>query len=165
DVQYLLTFGILVAVGLVISGLAESARREAKARAAAALDAEGERLRNTLLSSISHDLRTPLAVMSGASSSLIESGERPGAAERRALAESIFQQARAMAEVMGNVLQMTRLETGAISLKRDWSSIGEIAGSVLDRLAPALARHRVMLELADDLPLVRVDATLIEQAL
>jgi len=165
DVQYLLTFGILLAVGLVISGLAESARREARARAAAALDAEAERLRNTLLSSISHDLRTPLAVMSGASSSLMESGERFGAAERRALAESIFQQARAMAEVMGNVLQMTRLETGAIALKRDWSSIGEIAGSVLDRLAERLSQHRVMLDLPGDLPLVRVDATLIEQVL
>src|SRR5690349_15143585 len=124
DLQYLLTFAIMLLVGLVIAGLADSARREARARAAAALEAETERLRGTLLSSISHDLRTPLAVMSGASSSLLESGERMPAAERRALAQSIFEQARAMSDVMGNVLQMTRLETGAIALERDWASLG-----------------------------------------
>ncbi|HEV7477101.1 MAG TPA: DUF4118 domain-containing protein [Burkholderiales bacterium] len=165
DVQYLVTFITMLAVGLVISGLAENARRAARARAAAALEVETERMRSALLSSISHDLRTPLAVMSGASSSLVESGERLAPAERRALAKSIFQQSSAMAEVMGNVLQMTRLETGAIALKRDWASLGEIAGTVLDRLSGPLARHRVMLDLPADLPLVRVDATLIEQAL
>src|SRR4051812_35449054 len=165
DAQYLVTFAILLAVGLVISGLAHSARREGQARAAAALEADTERMRSALLSSISHDLRTPLAVMSGASSSLAENGERLGVEERRALAASIFEQARGMAEVMGNVLQMTRLETGAIALKRDWASLDEIAGSALDRLAAPLARQRVMLELPADLPLVRVDALLIEQAL
>src|SRR5262245_24041905 len=88
DAQYLVTFAIMLAVGLVVSGLAESARREEQARVALAAQAEADRLRSTLLSSISHDLRTPLAVMSGASSSLAESGERLPAAERRALAES-----------------------------------------------------------------------------
>jgi two-component system sensor histidine kinase KdpD len=165
DAQYLVTFVIMLAVGLVISGLAERARHQEKARAALAVEAETERVRSALLSSISHDLRTPLAVMSGASSSLVESGERLDAAERRALAESIFEQSSAMAEVMGNVLQMTRLETGAMALRRDWASLGEIAGSVLDRLAGRLARHRVMLDLPGDLPLVRVDASLIEQVL
>lgn len=165
DAQYLVTFSIMLAVGLVISGLAEAARREEQARAELAAHAEAERLRSTLLSSISHDLRTPLAVMSGASSSLVESGERLTPAERRALAESIYQQSRSMAEVMGNVLQMTRLETGAIVLKRDWASLAEIAGSALDRLAARLRDHRVMLDLPGDLPLVRVDAILVEQAL
>lgn len=165
DIQYLVTFAIMLAVGLVISGLAESARRQEKARAALAVVAETERVRSALLSSISHDLRTPLAVMSGASSSLAERGEQLGADERRALAQSIFQQSRDMAEVMGNVLQMTRLETGTIEIRRDWASITEIAGSALDRLAGRLAQHRVMLDLPADLPLVRVDATLIEQVL
>jgi two-component system sensor histidine kinase KdpD len=165
DAQYLVTFAILLAVGLVISGLAERARWQEQARATLAVEAETERVRSALLSSISHDLRTPLAVMSGASSSLVESGERLGPGERRALAESIFRHSRAMADVMGNVLQMTRLETGTLKLKRDWSSIEEIAGSVLDRLGGRLAQHRVMLDLPAGLPLVRVDATLVEQAL
>jgi two-component system sensor histidine kinase KdpD len=103
--------------------------------------------------------------MSGASSSLAERGEQLGAGERRALADSIFRQSRDMAEVMGNVLQMTRLETGAIALERDWDSLAEIAGSALERAAARLAQHRLMIDLPPDLPLVRVDAILIEQVL
>jgi two-component system sensor histidine kinase KdpD len=76
DAQYLLTFAIMVAVALVIAGLMESRRRQSVAQAKLALEAETERVRNTLLASISHDLRTPLSVMMGASSSLMEIGER-----------------------------------------------------------------------------------------
>jgi len=165
DFQYLVTFAIMLAVGLVISGLAGAVRRQNQASAALALEAETERVRSALLASISHDLRTPLAVMSGASSSLAERGEQLSSDERQALADSIFRQSRGMAEMMGNILQMTRLETGAIEPKRDWASLAEIASTALDRLAGSLAHHRVMLDLPDDLPLVRVDAILIEQAL
>jgi two-component system sensor histidine kinase KdpD len=165
DVQYLLTFAIMLAVALVISGLMARGRRQAEARAALALEAETERIRSTLLASISHDLRTPLAVMTGASSSLAEGGERLSPQERIALAQSIYGQARDMAEQVAKVLQMTRLETGGIALERDWAAIPEIAGSVLARLSERLAGHRLMVDLPADLPLVRVDATLIDQAL
>jgi two-component system sensor histidine kinase KdpD len=165
DVQYLLTFAIMLAVGLVISGLTESVRRQAKAQAALEVAAETERIRSALLASISHDLRTPLAVMSGASSSLAENGERLAPEERRALARSVFEQSREMSEHVAKVLQMTRLETGAIELERDWAALGEIAGSVLRRLGERLASHRMVVELPEDLPLLRVDAALIEQAL
>lgn len=165
DVQYLLTFAIMLAVGLVISRLVESVRRQAAAQAALEIEAETERIRSTLLASISHDLRTPLAVMAGASSSLAESGERLSAAERQALAKSVFDQAREMSEHVAKVLQMTRLETGAIKLQRDWVSLAELVGTVLSRLAERMATHRVIVELPDDLPLVRVDAALIEQVL
>jgi two-component system sensor histidine kinase KdpD len=165
DIQYLLTFAIMLAVALVISGLMESRTRQARAQAALTLEAETERIRSTLLASISHDLRTPLAVMTGASSSLAEGGERLSREERDALARSIFNQARDMSEQVAKVLQMTRLETGAMKLERDWAAISEIAGSVLERLAERLAGHRLVLDLAPDLPLLRVDATLIEQLL
>ena len=165
DVQYLLTFVIMLAVALVISRLVESVRRQAAAQASLQVEAETERIRSALLASISHDLRTPLAVMAGASSSLAESGERLSAAERQALAQSVFDQAREMSEHVAKVLQMTRLETGAIHVERDWTALAEIVGSVLARLAERLAAHRVIVEVPDDLPLVRVDATLIEQAL
>ena len=122
-------------------------------------------MRNALLASISHDLRTPLAVISGASSSLIEKGNALPAVEREALAKSIFHQSREMTELIANVLQMTRLEGGAIALERDWHSLGEIAGSVLTRLAERLAKHHIRVWLPDKLPLVRVDAGLIEQVL
>ena len=165
DPQHLLTFAIMLAVALVISHLVSSVRAQAKAQAELAVAAETERVRSALLASISHDLRTPLAVMSGASSSLAERGEQLGADERRALAGTIYRQARDMAEVMGNVLQMTRFESGAIAIERDWDSLAEIAGSALERVGARLAQHRLMVDLPPDLPLVRVDAILIEQVL
>ena len=165
DIQYLLTFAIMLAVALVISWLVENVRRQAAEQAALEVEAETERIRSALLASVSHDLRTPLAVMAGASSSLAESGDRLSSAERKALAMSVFDQAREMSEHVTKILQMTRLETGAIRMDRDWAAFGEIVGSVLGRLATRLAQHRVIVEVPDDLPLVRVDATLIEQAL
>ena len=165
DAQYLLTFAIMLAVGLVIARLADSVRVQAEAQAKLEAAAETERVRSTLLASISHDLRTPLAVMTGASSSLAERGERLSPEERQALARSLYGQAREMSERVAKLLQMTRLETGGIRLERDWDSIADIAGASLARLRERLGRHRVVLELPDDLPLVRVDAALIDQAL
>ena len=165
DLQYLLTFAIMLAVGLIIVGLKDSLRRQAATQARLNLQAETERIRSALLASISHDLRTPLAIMSGASSSLAERGERMSAEERGALARSVFDQAREMSAHVDKVLQMTRLEAGAIELERDWDSLGEIAGAVLRRLADHAASHRIVVDLADDLPLLRVDAALIDQVL
>jgi two-component system sensor histidine kinase KdpD len=163
--HYLLTFGMMLAVGLIVSGLTGRVRERARAQAELALEAETERIRNALLSSISHDLRTPLAVITGASSTLAERGERLPAPERTALANSIFEQARDMSELVAKVLQMTRLESEAIALERDWCSLAEIAAAVVRRLKPRLADHLVMVDLPDELPLVRVDGALIEQAL
>ena len=165
DVQYLLTFAIMIAVAVVIAGLKQQLQREAEAQGRLEVQAETERLRATLLASISHDLRTPLAVMTGASSSLAESGERLAPEERRALAQSVFEQARELSEHVAKVLDMTRLESGAPQLDRDWASIEEITASVLRRHQSRLAAHRLIVELPNDLPLVRVDAALLEQAL
>jgi two-component system, OmpR family, sensor histidine kinase KdpD len=164
DVQYLLTFAIMLAVALVISRLVESVRSRAAVQASLEVEAEMERIRSTLLASISHDLRTPLAVMAGASSSLAESGERLAPEQRRALAQSVFEQAKRMSDHVGKILEMTRLETGAIKPDRDWAAVPEIVGSVLQRLQERLSAHRVLVELDEDLPLVRVDASLIEHA-
>jgi two-component system sensor histidine kinase KdpD len=152
------TFAAQIALALERAQLADKAQQ-------ASIDAETEGLRNALLASISHDLRTPLAVIAGASSSLAEKGAGLGSDEREALARSIYEQTQEMSELVGNVLDMTRLEAGTIALQRDWYALGEIAGSVLRRLRDRLAVHPVRVELAADLPLVRVDATLIEQML
>ena len=165
DVQYLLTFAIMIGVAVVITGLKENLQREAQAQARLAVEAETEHLRATLLASISHDLRTPLAVMSGASSSLALRGEQLPAGERQALAQSIFAHSRELSEHVAKILDMTRLESGALELDRDWASVDEIVASVLRRHEPRLANNMVMVELPADLPLVRVDAVLIEQAL
>jgi two-component system sensor histidine kinase KdpD len=165
DLQYLLTFAIMIAVAVVISGLKERLRREARAQARLAVDAEQEHLRATLLASISHDLRTPLAVMAGASSSLAERGERLPPAERAALARSVFEQSRELSEHVAKILDMTRLESGTLTPARDWCSMEEIVAAVLRRLESRLATHRLVVEVPGDLPLVRVDGALVEQAL
>ena len=152
------TFAAQIALALERAQLAERAQR-------ASIDAETEGLRNALLASISHDLRTPLAVISGASSTLAEKDGALAPQARVELARSIFEQSQQMASLVANVLEMTRLEGGAIALERDWHALGEIAGSVLGRLRERLAAHPVTVELPRDLPLVRVDATLIEQVL
>ena len=163
DAQYLLTFAIMVAVALVISRLVQRVRLQAREQATLEVQAETERIRSALLASISHDLRTPLAVIAGASSTLAERGERLPSDERQALATAVFDQARDLSERVSKVLQMTRLETGALAVEREWSSPAEIVSSALERLAQRMAAHRVVLEVPDDLPLLRVDAPLIEQ--
>lgn len=165
DAQYLLTFAIMLAVAVVVSGLAGRVRRDAEERSRMAIETETERIRSTLLASISHDLRTPLSVISGASSSLAEGGERLAPGERASLARSIFERSSDMAAHVDKILQMTRLESNAIVIERDWASLGEIAASALARLGERLEGHRLLMELPDDLPLVRVDAPLVEQAL
>jgi two-component system, OmpR family, sensor histidine kinase KdpD len=165
DVQYLFTFGIMLAVALVISHLVESVRQQARKQAALAVETETERIRSALLASISHDLRTPLAVMAGASSTLAEAGDRLTREEREGLVKSVLDQSRKMSERVAKVLQMTRLETGAIKLERDWTDVNDIVSSVLTRLKERMASHRVLTEISPGLPLLRVDAALIEQAL
>jgi two-component system sensor histidine kinase KdpD len=152
------TFAGQIALALERAQLAERAER-------ASVDAKAEGLRNALLASISHDLRTPLAVISGASSSLAEKGPLLSPQEREALARSIFEQSQQMSDLVANVLQITRLEGGAIALNRDWHSLSELVGSVLARLREPLASHPLKVQLPGGLPLVRVDAMLIEQVL
>ena len=165
DPQYVLTFAMMLGVGLIVSELTRRVRARARAQAALEIEAETERIRSALLASISHDLRTPLAVITGSASTLAERGERLPAEERAALAQSIYQQARDVSELVTKVLQMTRLESGEIRLERDWDSLNEIVESVLRRLRERLSTHLMMVDLPDDLPLVRVDASLIEQVL
>jgi len=152
------TFAGQVALAIERAQLGERAQR-------AQVSAETEGLRNALLASISHDLRTPLAVISGASSGLAERGEQMSAAERAALARSVFEQSQQMASLVANVLEMTRLEAGSIALDLDWHALGEIVGAVLRRLQQPLAGRPLAIDVPADLPLVRVDAALIEQVI
>jgi two-component system sensor histidine kinase KdpD len=165
DVQYLLTFAIMVVVALVISRLVRDVREQSRAQAELAIEAESERIRSALLASISHDLRTPLAVIVGASSSLVDAGERLRADERQALAKSVLEQSRDMSERVAKILELTRLEAGGLTLERDWSAPSDIVRAALSRLRERMASHRVIVDVPDDLPLIRVDAALIEQAL
>lgn len=145
--------------------IAAAAERVLLAADAAKLarQAETESLRNSLLNAISHDLRTPLAVLVGASSSLIVDADRLSGAARAELAATVHDEATRMTALVNNLLDMARLESGAIALACEWTPLEEIVGSVLARLRDVLAAHPVKVELPADLPLLHVDPVLLEQ--
>ncbi len=129
----------------------------------AQLQMETEQMRSSLLSSVSHDLRTPLAVMTGAASTLLE--DALDAPTRRELTESILQEAQRLNRLVRNLLDMTRLEAGAVRVNKEWQPLEEVVGSALNRVDDALSGRTVVTDLAADLPLVPLDAVLIEQVL
>ncbi|MBK1839175.1 sensor histidine kinase KdpD [Azospirillum sp. YIM B02556] len=129
------------------------------------LAAETERLRSALLTSISHDLRTPLASILGSATSLVSYGPMMDEADRRDLAATIQEEAERLNRFIANLLDMTRLESGAIRPRTGAVDLSEVVGSALERMSRILAGHRVEVDLAAGLPMVDIDAVLIEQAL
>jgi two-component system, OmpR family, sensor histidine kinase KdpD len=127
--------------------------------------AETERLRAALLTSISHDLRTPLASILGSVSSLRSYPDRYDAAQREELLATLQGEAERLNRFVANLLDMTRLESGAIELRLDLFDLAEIVGAALHRASDVLAHHCVDVDVAPDLPMVRVDAVLFEQVL
>jgi two-component system sensor histidine kinase KdpD len=124
---------------------------------------ETERLRNSLLSSVSHDLRTPLATITGAATTILESGTRLDQRTQQELVESVRDEADRLNRLVQNLLEMTRLESGALQLHRDWHPVEEVVGAALGRLAKTLGTRRVSVSIPPDLPLVKIDDVLIEQ--
>jgi two-component system sensor histidine kinase KdpD len=137
----------------------------ARGLAEARVLAETERLRAALLTSISHDLRTPLASIIGTVSSLRSFADKYDAADRDELLATLEGEAERLNRFVGNLLDMTRLESGAIELKLDLTDIGEIIGAALERAGAILAAHRVEVTIASDLPMLRLDPILFEQVL
>jgi two-component system, OmpR family, sensor histidine kinase KdpD len=127
--------------------------------------AETERLRSALLTSISHDLKTPLAAVLGAAGTLRNFGQRLGDAEKADLLATIIDESERLNRFIANLLDMTKLESGAATPNVALYDIGEIVGSTLRRASRILSRHHVELELASDLPMLELDAVLFEQAL
>lgn len=131
----------------------------------ARLKAETETLRNTLLSSVSHDLRTPMAAIKGAATTLLHSDITLDEAGRHELLQTISEEVEHLNRVIRNVLDMTRLESGAITVKKEWQSLEEIVGVVLNRLGARLKDHPLTTNLPADLPLVPFDPLLLDQVL
>ncbi len=124
---------------------------------------ETEQLRNSLLSAISHDLRTPLAAIVGASSSLIRDGDKLDGQARHELGQAIYDEATRMSGLANNLLDMARLQVGAIALNRQWQPLEEVVGASLTGMNTRLADHPVTVHLPRDLPLVEIDGLLIER--
>jgi two-component system sensor histidine kinase KdpD len=142
-------------------GIAVERAQLAEHAEAVRLAAERESLRNTLLASISHDLRTPLAAMAGAGSTLAEQGTSLDEATRLSLARSVESKAREMSELITNVLDLMRFESGQIALRRDWQMLDDLVEAALREFEPRLAAYHVETRLPDALPPIYVDATLI----
>lgn len=129
------------------------------------LQAETERLRSSLLSSVSHDLRTPLSSIAGASSSLLQSTASADAPMRRELLQSIFDEANRLNRLVDNLLEMTKIESAGLKVHKQWEVVEEIVGAALHRLDAALAGRPVTVTIPPQLPLVEMDGLLIEQVL
>jgi two-component system sensor histidine kinase KdpD len=150
------TFGNQTALAIERAQLAEEAQ-------SAELRVETERMRNSLLSSVSHDLRTPLATIIGASSGLLEGAERLSTTTRKDLVRSIHQEASHLDRLVNGLLEMTRLESGAVTIKAEPQSLEGVIGAALQRLDSLLRDRTVQVSLPDNLPLVPIDALLMEQ--
>ena len=124
-----------------------------------------EQMRSSLLSAMSHDLRTPLASITGAASTLRSQGDRLPLETKQELLESISEEADRLSRLVGNLLDMTRFESGGVELRRDLYPLEEIVGTVLQRMEPQLEGRAVSTDLAENLPMVFVDDVLLGQVL
>lgn len=126
--------------------------------------ADEERLRNALLSSVSHDLRTPLGVITGAVSTVLETPEL-GERDRSELLQSAQEEAQRLHRLVSNLLDITRVEAGSMELHTEWTPLEEVVGAALNRRELAGESLRVRVQLPEDLPLVALDGVLMEQVL
>ena len=146
-------------------GLAIERDQFAEQTQRAIVQAETERLRSSLLSSVSHDLRTPLAVIAGTSSALRELGAAATPEQSRGMLDEIYDESHRMARLVDNLLSMTRLDAGAVVVDKQWFPLEDLVGSALNHMREELAGRTISTRLAADLPLVPMDGALVEQAL
>jgi two-component system sensor histidine kinase KdpD len=155
--RHLDTFAALTAIALERVHYVEVAQQ-------ALISMESERLRNSLLAALSHDLRTPLAGLVGLAESL-ELTKPELAGLQLETARAIAEEARRMSALVNNLLDMARIQSGEVKLNRQWQPLEEVVGSALQAVRTALGRRPVEVALAHDLPLVEFDGTLIERVL
>ncbi|NMG74342.1 DUF4118 domain-containing protein [Aromatoleum diolicum] len=155
--QLLETFATLIAIAL------ERVHYVAVAQAAQ-LDMASERLRNSLLGALSHDLRTPLTALVGLADTL-QMSTPPLSAAQTELVQAIRDDALRSSAQVHNLLDMARLQSGQIRLRREWQPLEEVVGAALQARARQLANHRLSFDLPAELPLIEVDAVLMERAL
>ena len=163
DAQYVITFAVMLSVGILISGLTGQLEEEVEARAATQSEVANEQLRNSLLSSISHDLRTPLAGISGAASTLLSLPEAQLAESAPTLLTTIRDESDRLELLVNNILDMTRLESGTVQLNLEWLPLEEPVGAALNELEALAAGRRIDVRIPGDLPLVYGDAVLLER--
>lgn len=156
--RLLTTFANQAALAIDRARLIEEATR------AAALE-EADRLKSALLAAVSHDLRTPLASIKASATSLLQEDVQWDDATRREFLTAIDEETDRLARLVSNLLDLTRIQGGALKPEKEWYEIGELISNVTDRLAPLVHRHPLRVEIAPDLPLVAFDFVEIAQVL
>jgi two-component system, OmpR family, sensor histidine kinase KdpD len=126
---------------------------------------ESDRLKSALLASVSHDLRTPLAIMKGATSTLLAEDVAWDGATQRALTQTLDLEIDHLNRVVGNLLDLSRIEAGTLPAERDWHDIAEVIGAALQHLEHRLSDRPVHVDVASDLPLVLINPVLIGQVI
>jgi two-component system sensor histidine kinase KdpD len=154
--QSLLAFADQAGLAIERADLAEKAKQ-------AELLSAADKLQTALLNSISHDLRTPLVSVTGVLTSLDEQSELLSDEQRRSLIQTAREEAERLNRLVGNLLSMTRIESGAIKLNIAPGDIQDVVGTALEQLGPRVGQHEVKVSLPDDLPLVPMDFTLMVQ--
>ncbi len=129
----------------------------------ARLQIEAEQMRNALLSSVSHDLRTPLTVIAGSASSLLEGEKNLDAGTKHELTQGIYEEAKRLDRLVNNLLEMSRLQSGSVKISMEWYVLEEVIGCALAQLDSQLQDRPVNISLPTDLPLVQIDALLLER--
>ncbi len=158
QLHFLETFANQTAAAIERALLADEAQR-------AQVMVETERMRNAVLSAVSHDLRTPLATITGVTSSLLEQKQERDPASRREMIQSVYDEATRMDRLVNNLLYMTQVEAGALQVHKEWLPLDEVVGAALVRLEDRLDGRVIKTQLPSDLPLVPLDGVLIEQVL
>jgi two-component system, OmpR family, sensor histidine kinase KdpD len=147
------------------TALAIDRARLSEASVAQAARLEGERYRDALLSSISHDLRTPLATITGSVTSLRQLGDRMSPESRDDLLQSIEEEGSRMSRFVANLLDMTRIEAGTLKAKRDWVDVADVVQSAVERTRRYFPGRIIETGIASDLPLIEGDSVLLGQVL
>lgn len=127
--------------------------------------AETEKVRNTLLASISHDFRTPLASILGSATSILDYGGKLDESAKRELLAQIKDEATHLDGMVRNLLAITRIDAGGLELRKDWVDLREVVGRVVASARRSQSGHKIEVSLPQNMPLVRADALLVEQAL
>jgi K+-sensing histidine kinase KdpD len=162
NVVTLLFFAVTV---LITSSLSSLLRSQALIARRATLQAETEKLRSALLTSVSHDLRTPLASILGSATSLKCYRATLDEEAQRQLIDTIEEEAQRLNRFISDLLDMTKLESGAVEPHSELVDLSDIVGSALRRASGVLGRHRLNTDLSPDLPMVKLDPVLFEQVL